>query len=142
MIIGTDASITECINTGYLMMKVERKDFSTKKPIDPNKVFIFGIVIGGNQLNETITEKSAKTITFDRLEKSHEKYDDEKYLNFPNFKTYHRSLNDLLETYKIKKENIDNCCGYNHSLNISDYINIYDVLNLASDIESYCGLDA
>jgi hypothetical protein len=50
------------------------------------------------------------------------------------------SFNELIEMYEEDKKSIDQCCGTERDLDFNNP-NFFDFLNLASDINSYKGLN-
>ena len=113
MIIGTDASLDTCKNEGYLMIKFDaRKKFDINTCYDIFSYYPDYII---KESNGQITKNEKLTDTC-------------------------ASFADLTETYNRYKKELDDFAETNEAVNFEDPT-IYDLLNLASDISSYCGLD-
>lgn len=114
IIIGTDASLTECNEQGYLQLEYTKGDkFSPEKQY---RVF------------RTIPEDIAENLKKRGIVPG---------LMVDTF----ISVKDAIEIYQRHKVGIDGACGEVCSENPSDYTEHYDLLRIADLIDMYKGLD-
>jgi len=120
MKIGTDVSLKECWESGYLVMDFKVRDLfpnGRKNGIDKDAYVNFYRSDGGAMgLGISGITKIVDTCA---------------------------CWNDLMEMYQRHQESIDSMCGYNEDnprpgLDTPDE---YVMLHLASDIDMYCGLE-
>ena len=122
MRIGTDMSLATCRAEGYLMMEFKKRELITKGKLNRD-VWVTFLATGGyvtHDENGYPLEIGTKMW----LEVGH-------------------TFNSLMELYEQYKESIDSMCGYStedRQRELADP-NEYDMLNLASDINAYCGLE-
>jgi len=112
MRIGTDLSLKECSNEGYLMMDYKARELMTKGTLNPDvSVYFFSHV---------------------------PPYVEERYVGVPItlMTDVNRSANEVWETYLEDKEGIDKCCGLSHEFPTCPY----SLLSLASDFDCYKNL--
>lgn len=118
MKIGTDMSLKTCWEEGYMIMDFKVKELfpnGRKNALDKDAYARF-YRSDGHMLENWCIVKMLDT---------------------------HYSYSDLLELYQSHKEGVDSFCGYtpdNPRPNI-DNPREYDMLNLASDLDAWCGLE-
>jgi hypothetical protein len=110
--LGTDKSIQTCVADGYMMMECDEG-----KAFDPNTDYLLI-----RTYPEHIRDEENSITLDDRVVKCY------------------RNLNDLLEIYADNKKGINSMIGGEHPTDLTDY-EYNEFLNLASDIDSYCGLE-
>lgn len=112
MRIGTDLSLKECSNEGYLMMDYKARELMTKGKLNPDVDVYFLAHVPP--------------------------YVEERYVGIPITLSTDKwlSANDVWELYLTDKESIDKCCGLSHDFPTCPG----SLLSLASDVDCYRGL--
>jgi hypothetical protein len=111
MRIGTDASLSECYREGYLVMEYKKRELMPKGVFNKDCVVRF---------IEYIPEHLREKVFGDY------------YLTTD----VSLSFNAVFEQYERYKESIDSSSGYTFQEPESEY----DLLTLADNVNSYCGL--
>lgn len=118
MKIGTDVDFGTCRAEGYLMMEYKKRELISKGVLNPNTAVRFFAHYPDYCLEEiygTPNPVGIKTILTD----------------------IDLSANDVWGLYLEDKESIDSFCGLSHEFPTCEF----SLLNLASDVKSYKGLD-
>jgi len=118
MRIGTDISLQTCREQGYLMMDFKKRELFTGGKINEDCFVQFLAHTPDYILRKmygTENPVGEKRIMLD---------------------VYH-SVESLWELYTENKEGIDGCSGMSHDKPTCEHL----MLNLACDINSYCGLE-
>jgi hypothetical protein len=110
MIIGTDVSIRECKDSGYMMIQ-----FDGRKKFNQNECYTFI-----QYLPDYVREESHLTM--------------EQAKQWTTANTM-----DIWETYENHKAAIQSFADY-HIENITDIKSYYDLLTLADIVNAYCGI--
>ncbi|CAB4185660.1 hypothetical protein UFOVP1492_17 [uncultured Caudovirales phage] len=108
--IGTDISLEVCRAEGYMTMMIASNE---KEPLDSDKFYEFG---------KTLTNYASDTPGL-----------------FNKYYNGSHSANTLWEMYQKEKEGIDEFVGQERYGDRPFPTDVYDLLNLASDVESYMG---
>ena len=124
MKIGSDVSLHVCRAEGYLIMEYTK-----------NKLFKKGILQKDVYVRFTATSGYLAWNDNGKLLPPQLRKADAYILNVG------LCWDDLIEIYEYNKKGIDSLCDYEHCKPNFDSPSEYDMLNLASDIHSYCGLD-
>ncbi len=113
MRIGTDVSLKECSQEGYLMMDFKKRELITKGKLNPDaKVYFLAHV---------------------------PPYVEERYVGHPISLVTDVTLsaNDVWNLYQQHQKSIDETCG----MDAREFPTCeYSLLSLASDVDAYCGL--
>ena len=124
MKIGSDVSLHVCRAEGYLMMEYTKNKLF-KKGVLQKDVYVRFTATGGylawNANGKLLPPQMRKTDAY-ILDVS-------------------LCWDDLIEIYEYNKKGIDSLCDYEHCKPNFDSPSEYDMLNLASDIHRYCGLN-
>lgn len=108
--IGTDVSIEVCKNEGYLML-----DWNPSIPFDPETPYnVYAFYPDYIREEFNISDETKMLDTF-------------------------ISFNALLEIYDRHKEGVNSFAETDETVNFKNP-GIYDLLNLASDLNAYCGI--
>lgn len=124
MKIGTDASLTECRCEGYTIMEYKKRELIQKGKLNPECCVRFYAYYPEYILEEMYPELTETEV---KLLPRSDKLDFDIEL----------TTIDLWDMYKAYKEGIDSLVG---KLDRCFPNNQYDLLELADDINSYCGL--
>lgn len=121
MRIGTDISLKTCKDEGYLMMEYKVKELTPKSGFnaDANVTFLAHIP-------DYILEQMRKDGNW-------------KIGDYRMILKVSLSANDVWEKYQNNKAGVDSICGYDEPWSFP--FDASSLLNLASDVNSYCGLD-
>jgi hypothetical protein len=128
MKIGTDISLRECMASGYLMMEFKKRELFPKHlkgKMDKDAYVNFEQTMGWI----THTENGYPKVPGTPKRRLYSLYD------------CCYTFNDLLQIYIEYKDSIDSMCGMTEDDRNLDNPTEYDMLNLASDINAYCGLE-
>lgn len=124
MKIGTDINLYTCRAEGYLMMEFNSKKLAKNGKLDKDCYVRFTATSGylaWNNDGKLLPPQLRKTDAY-ILDVSY-------------------NFNDLINMYYQNKKGIDSCCDYENCKPDFENPNEYDMLNLASDINCYCGLN-
>lgn len=110
MTIGTDASLLECKEEGYTMMK-----YDGRKPFDPDEPYEFFAYFPRYLTRE---DHGNERIELFRVT---------------------LSFNDLKQEYLERKAAIDSCTEAHLHIDF-DNPGFYDALHLADSVDAYCGI--
>ena len=114
MRIGTDVSLKECSQEGYLMMDFKKRELITKGKLNPD-VNVHFLAHVPPYINERYVGVPIELHTDSIM-----------------------SANDVWELYQKHQKSIDETCG----MDAREFPTCeYTLLSLASDVNGYCGLD-
>lgn len=124
MKIGTDINLYTCRAEGYLMMEFNKNKLIKKGKLDKDRYVNFTATSGylaWNNNGKLLPPQMRKCEAY--------------ILNVSC------TFNDLLDMFKQNEKGISNFADYEHCKPDFENPTEYDMLNLASDIYSYCGLN-
>jgi hypothetical protein len=124
MKIGIDINLSVCRAEGYLMMEFNSKKLVKNGKLDKDCYVRFTATSGCLAWND-----NGKLLP-PQLRKTDAYILDVQY-----------TFNDLLELYEQNKANIDSCCDYGNCKPDFENPTEYDMLNLASNIDCYYGIN-
>jgi len=114
MRIGTDVSLKECSNEGYLMMDFKKRELITKGKLNPD-VNVHFLAHVPPYVNERYVGETIGLHTDAKM-----------------------SANDVWELYMEHQKSVDETCG----MEPREFPTCeYSLLSLASDVNAYCGLN-